>query len=959
MNRQARKSIGVTLLLAASLLAVLFAFGLFSPWESGAHPCAPGLTGDMHEDFNRTVLECDEPGHQNPHQNVIEVNGGRDRELKFKAYPPPSDRDSYLDAGDRIVIALPEFELAGADSNGLEDKISIAGSKDGSTDTPVTPTGADVSGNNLILTLPNLSDPARFEAGEYLDITIGKGSGILTPEVPRGFDNQDLGYPVTITFADGDSTGNGKADFVATDRNIVVVKNPISSTVPSATVRVELATHAEAPIGSAQEITVDFSGPSADSEFVVPSSISTSRITIEPDGETPFNPSEVQVQGAKVILVIPSGTAPRSVAAGDYTITFTNSANIRNPFSAGNKVITVSSSAEGDQPDRITAVIRRTTTIGPLEGPRGSEFTLEGRGYAKGTVTIFEGDDGNIDPGETLASVNTNRGAFSVKLTVRGRKGDLVYRVWTRDSYGVVRSIDFAIKSAILFEPPKSSVGSRLKISIVDWQDPRRDVAAVRIGGRLAYITGVIEHDRCFEYTGLYRADSDGLVSLEVTVPEGVPRGEQTVSMYDHEQLEHYVRDADGREVIVRKSPCLGLGNNQSPGGVVAGSEVLTRIKGTPNAIAAQTILIEREDLTLTPDTAARWQRVTITGSGFSRSARNGNHIESVWIGGKRVPENHLEFGVGTDGDFALTVTVPLEVKDGPNEVLIEGADDTIGQATLTVPGAAITLTPAQGQRGTDLGVAGGGFIAREFVKVTYGPEEGSSGEAVPLAASGAVADYNGNFNLTLTVPIPAVVGRSYKVTAVAAADAMGNTVTVDAEVSHLVTKAIITTSPESVSPGDSLTIQGKRFPPFSLVGAIRIGGIEVVPGAEVATDENGSFEAKALVPHIDYGDQVVQIQVGGVIVPHVIELVTPPLTGPPDQVFKYLIQSGSLSAVWHYDNATQTWGLFDPQISEDVAELNDLEKVASGDIVWVNLRRPDDFQGDRLDAGWSLINLD
>ena len=55
-------------------------------------------------------------------------------------------------------------------------------------------------------------------------------------------------------------------------------------------------------------------------------------------------------------------------------------------------------------------MIRRTTTVKPLEGPRGSEFTLEGKGYAQGTVTVFHGNDDEIDPGETLASAKTSRG---------------------------------------------------------------------------------------------------------------------------------------------------------------------------------------------------------------------------------------------------------------------------------------------------------------------------------------------------------------------------------------------------------------------------------------------------------------------------------------------------------------------------------------------------------------------
>ena len=75
------------------MVALLLASNLLSHPISSAHPCDPDSTEDMHEDFNRTALGCGQPGHQEIHHNVIEVDGGRDRELEFKVYPPPSDRE--------------------------------------------------------------------------------------------------------------------------------------------------------------------------------------------------------------------------------------------------------------------------------------------------------------------------------------------------------------------------------------------------------------------------------------------------------------------------------------------------------------------------------------------------------------------------------------------------------------------------------------------------------------------------------------------------------------------------------------------------------------------------------------------------------------------------------------------------------------------------------------------------
>ena len=193
--------------------------------------------------------------------------------------------------------------------------------------------------------------------------------------------------------------GNGPSEFPGPNdnifaKNIVVVKNPVSSTVPGATVRMELETYANEEIGSNEEIVVDFSGPSDDASFGLPTTITPSRIKIR--STRTFDPADVLVQGDRIVLTVPDDEV---VEMGDFTISISQLARIRNPFAAGNRVITVSTFVPGYEQDEITAVIRRTTTVSPLEGPRGSQFTLQGKGYAPGTVTVFDGDEETIDPG--------------------------------------------------------------------------------------------------------------------------------------------------------------------------------------------------------------------------------------------------------------------------------------------------------------------------------------------------------------------------------------------------------------------------------------------------------------------------------------------------------------------------------------------------------------------------------
>lgn len=842
MNQQSSKTIGVVLLLAAALLTALFAQGVFAPPGAGAQ-------------------------RQPPPNTVAEVDGGRaiDERLTFRVYPPATGWSGRLDSGDQIAITFP------ADPEGLRGftlessiasaAIELSGSGDEATETPL-PLEFALSGNTLTLTIPDTVD-GRVTGDEHLVITIDGDNGIEAPEIPRGFEDpnhpQDTGkgYPVEIAFIDSTATGPGAP---APDNNFIVVKNPLSSTVPSAAVRVDLVTYAEANIGPSEEIVVDFSGPSDDAEFVVPARISTNRVTIsytDAGPSNPFSPSDVRVQGAKVTLTIPTGTstapAGKRIPMGEYTITFRESAGIKNPFAAGNRVIKVSSSV-GDLDDEITAVIRRSTEISPEEGPRGSEFTLDGRGYPKGTVTIYHDgdDDGLIDAGETIESVETVRGAFIVTLTARGVPGEPQYKVKTKDSRGVDDEVVFNIIAGIIFQPVPARVGAPLRIAISDWADGfEPEVAAVSIAGQEAYVAQVIEYRKCFDYTGAFRPDGYKTVSLEIEVPPYVPPGKQAVSVYGPDQLQLTYEDEDNGSPDAGKPSCLNFVGTR---GTRISGEIVAKIKQEPNPIVTETIQVVEQGLTLTPAAAARGQEVIITGSGFTRAARGGHHIANVWIGGERVVDDHSGLEVDSAGDFAFTVTVPLDIPDGKHEVLLEGNDNTLGRGTLTIPEATISLDREQSQQDTELKVTGSGFIADEVVILTYGPENSPYGYEIVLA------DSQGNFELTFTVPFTAEVGKSHKVRAVAETDGTGTVVTVDAEARHLVPRATITVAPASVSPGDRLTIRAHNLPAFSRLGSIRIEGIDVFNNSGIVTDENGSFEAEVLVPNLEFGDQTLLV---------------------------------------------------------------------------------------------------
>ena len=874
---------GLALLLAAALFALALALGSPSPPGVGAHPCNPNDSTDLHKDFQAKPVPCSTPTlHQKTHTHTIEVDGGRYRDMDFKAYVP-SESKYYDSANDKIVITFHR-------SFDLTDPVPSTGNPitvdDSGTDAPVNVTKATVAAKKLTLTGGTFAGgSSTVETGEYVTITIKAGAKIETPETPQGFDNfeGEKPYEVTITFVNGDA--NSTDEKQADDKNYVIVKNPLESTVPNDTVRVELHTYAEgAGISTADDITVDFSGPSADSGFVLPGVMTTSRIkvfyidTADSNKEKFFNPSEVQVEGERVTFSVPTkkdDAASQITFEDDYRIEFSRLARIKNPFSAGIKTIKVSSTADNDEDDIIEAVVRRTTTVNPREGPRGSEFTMEGKGYAAGTVTIYHDADGeeDIDPGETLASVKTLRGAFRTKLTAGGRLGDPEYTVTARDSEGQEISVDFTIRSAMYFEPPTVGLGSSLKIIISDWEKERNEVVAAQIAGEQVFIADAVEYEKCIEHPNAARRDSKGDVTFTVNVPINIPPGEQTVSVYDHYQLDY--ENADG-DPVEGKESCTELTEGTGPGQHI-GPLKQAIITDDPIAITKATVEVVAQGLTFSRSEAARGQRVTISGSGFARGTGGGNVIESVTVNGNPVAEDPRGFKVTASGNFAFTVTVPVRAANGANEVRVEGTDNgnSLATGTLTVPAASIELDPPESRRGEPVRVTGAGFIANRPVWLQYGDGGGLGGGDIHVGS--AMADGAGGFDFTFTVPVTAEIGRAHKVTAMTEVE----NITVRAEAVHSPPGAAITTAPEQAFPGDALTISGRNLPAFALVRSIDINGIHVTPQSNLGTDGSGAFEAQVVVPWLELGDQLLRVEVAGGG-SHPRHQRRPPLRRPP-----------------------------------------------------------------------------
>ena len=397
--------------------------------------------------------------------------------------------------------------------------------------------------------------------------------------------------------------------------------------------------------------------------------------------------------------------------------------------------------------------------------------------------------------------------------------------------------------------------------------------------------------------------DSDGKAEFKVMVPAGANRGTQTVK--------------------------------------VTGTKV---DDSTPSA--STSLKVDVLALTIQPAMVVPGQQITIEGSGFVAD----DEISSVSIGNQTAKVNAT---ANSAGDVVITVDVPSD-EDGNGigsgkktvSVTADGSDDSSGrvaEGSIEIPKATIALGPGTSRRGTTVNVSGSGFPSGDLVQVKYE----NNNNFVTVAAGSA--DASGAVSVNFVVPSYAKIGAKHNIEATSVGIFKG----VTAKASHETPGAMVSLSTDSISSGQNITITGVNFPAFATVGVMEIGGVDVRPVPAPATSIDGDFESVVLVPQLELGNQTVSVRVSGTTITTFLAIGTATVSSAPADVFASV--GDNLQVVWQYDNATGMWASYDPAAP---AELNDLDEVSSGDIVWVEITANQEFQGQQLYAGWNLITI-
>ncbi len=905
MNSMIGKSTGIALLMAAALLAALFAMGVFS---------AKGVGAQQVVDYTTLTALTVHPGTDTTNTTILAAD-------VFGAATTEYELTVTVDTSDLTVD--PEVETGGT--------VSSVTAMRGGVIEPVSENLAEDGTGNGTYTV-NLFGATGRAVVESIAVNVRND-----PALPDG-SPADSGvantYVASVMYTDPSSSNKGGS---AASFNVEAGQGTDASDLAAA---------------PGDNITIEF-----DAAFNVPDVIDPDHISISGVRASTANVSSKP--GYRVLTVtwddfvlaadgVP--TALPTADAANHKIRIRQASGITTPTKAGNYAIRINDDPNGAGEADVDAVnvvsIIRSVSVSPSSGASGAEVAVSGKGFTDGSATVFMDEhvhvdddmnpdtpsnddsaaDGNTPEDGTLDTPVPN-GMFDSDDTVLGRatisSGAFSLTTTALLNSGTVNAIDgngdvamtgakFTVTPSITVSPDALSQAEILAITLKDWPTGV-DASSVAIGGGspVSVTKGGSASGDFVSY------GPEGLLDvIRVKVPTGTRQGTAVVRV------------------------------NYLDGGIPAS--------------ASANVTIDALALSVSPDTAVPGQSVTIQGSGFTGGAT----VSKITVGGKLadVPANTT---ANSNGDIVVTIAVPspstsAALGSGSKTVRVETdtgtvaspSPDRVGQGTLMVTKAEITLDPAESLRGSSVLVTGTGFPANTLVQLKYGVTAAGTGGNVVVASA---SDSTGAVSFSFNVPSNA---KSGTMTGVRAESVSSTIAEVTAQTSHSTPVAAISVSPAQVSPGEEFTVSGSGFQGVVSVASISVGGVNLLPVPAPITDVNGSFSATMMMRQLDPGNVRVSADVGGDIRTAFVEVVAESTSNDPADVFAGVVATGRLSRVWFLDAENQEWLFYDPD--PEVADFNDLNEVTAGKayIIIVTEGDPVEFQGRSLYQGTNNIPL-
>ena len=605
--------------------------------------------------------------------------------------------------------------------------------------------------------------------------------------------------PVTVEAATNGGNGGGNGNGDGNGGTDSAIK--LSSHEPGAAVQITITDTAAADINPNEEIQVDLSA------FSVPDTIAESDIAISSTGFN-GSPSNVLVTDKKATMTIPTATATvpnPSPVMGDYTIRIKQSAGVMNAASGGTKTIKwVERYPSTDEADMKSAevMIDRVIKLSTTAGTRGTMTTATFKGFANGSATVnlngaklgevtIADNTGTLELDTTLSKFMANRMVNDEVVPNEITATDASGNPNTPEASG-----KFTISPKVVLDPEETSVSKMVTVKLSDW--PRgNDIVEVKIG---ATVTGTDQDPDTEGIQLAHKIDGDGKVDFMVLVPSGVNRGTQTVKVTGTDP------DDDGDKTAPSASASLKVGVlslSAQPAMVVPGQQITIQgsgfvandsfssvmVGGIPVAIAPAVTASSAGDIVITIDVpspagnaiGSGEKAIVVTATGSNRVAEGEIEIPkaaitldpvtsrrgtTVSVSGSGFPSGDLvqvkydnngtsvtvaAGAADASGAISIDFVVPSYARIGTEhdvEAISVGVYAGVtANATHETPGAMVTLSTQQIASGQNITVSGVNFPA--FATVAVMEIGGVDVRPVPAPAT----SINGDFESTVLVP--------------------------------------------------------------------------------------------------------------------------------------------------------------------------------------------------------------
>ena len=392
MNSITGKSTGIALLMAAALLAALFAMGVFSAGTVGAHGTDDHTAADDERAHGTVTGEHEHATISDITVNAINPDDGTTTD---------ADDDPDVQSDDLVPIA-----------DNLDDLMAAVTAPGDAIGLRVTFTPGDNSEVGSVM--------AHYSDGSNEALTVVDG-------VANAYDvSIDKKVLARVTAVASDSRTDTTAVLVD-DTYTVAVTSTLATSKDTPGSNQSLEVTGEVVYTDTDNIVVDFK------DFGGLSDIETNQVVVN-NGANSANPSDIEVDGSKVTLVAPFD--PEDADQDDLsiaedggtiaatTITFRRAAGITLPIRHGDYDLKVSTSETEDDGVLNWVTVRRQLSVKPTSGTRGKEVTISGKGFTDGTAELTIGDTGySIDVGvvdgefsepvDSAVKNNNNKSVFS------------------------------------------------------------------------------------------------------------------------------------------------------------------------------------------------------------------------------------------------------------------------------------------------------------------------------------------------------------------------------------------------------------------------------------------------------------------------------------------------------------------------------------------------------------------